>query len=151
MSGFDANAMSTIAATPVTPPVDPATVLSPKTAVADLDIIFDGGAWRDREPLFSGWSCGTLTWDGEPGCVGLRWNGGDGQPAGMPQSRGIPVWFVLPRPLGEVVLSAVRAHFGEVTTESLRAATLGFIHAVRRASPDQLAQLEHHITRSLQF
>jgi hypothetical protein len=150
MSESQTTLISTTAATPVTPPVNPATVMSPKASVSDLRVVWDGGVWRDEDPLFSGWSCAMLSWEGEPNCVGLRWNGGEGQPAGMPQSRGIPVWYVLPRPLGEVVLNAMREHTGEVTTESLRAATLDFIHAIRGASPDQLAQLEQQLAR-LQF
>lgn len=130
---------SSTAATPVVPPVDPATVLSPKASVSNVHVVHDGGTWRDGDEL-SGWSCATLHWDGYP-AVGLRWNGGEGQPVGMPQSRGIPIWFIVPSPLGEIVLNIVREWKGDVTAKTLRRAVLDLIDAARRAPAEELMQL----------
>jgi hypothetical protein len=132
--------MSTTPTTPVVPPINPMTVLSPKASVAGLHVVHDGGAWQDGDPL-SAWSCAELTWEGRP-AIGLRWNGGEGQPCGMPQSRGIPIWFVIPEPLGEIVLHAVRElKTGAVTAKSLRRAMLDLVYAARRAPDEELARL----------
>lgn len=71
--------------------VDPNLVKSPKGRVDDLHVLHDSGE--------GGFSIAEMTWDGKPGAVGARWNGGDGEGMGNPQSRGIPTWFILPEPL----------------------------------------------------
>lgn len=80
--------------------VKPELVVSPKSLVSDLKVIYDGGE--------SSWSLAEMKWDGEK-AVGLRWNGGSDDPRfpgiGNPQSRGVPTWFILPDEIAEVVIN----------------------------------------------
>ena len=123
-------------------PVDPHTVMSPKGAIANLRVIHDGRAFEEGDPL-AGWSCATFEWYGAP-ATGLRWDGGEGQPSGMPQARGIPIWFVVPDPLAEIAAQAVnelRNADGD-TAKSLRRCVADLIYTARRASPEELARLQ---------
>lgn len=77
--------------------VDPASVISPKHKVSNVEVIHDGGEHS--------WSAAKLTWENNP-VVGLRWNGSyDSETTkGMPQSRGYPTWFIVPEELQKYVL-----------------------------------------------
>ena len=79
--------------------VKPDLVLSPKSSVSDLEVVYDGGE--------ESWSLAKLKWGGRE-VLGLRWNGGSQDPRfpgiGNPQSRGVPTWFVLPDEIGDVVV-----------------------------------------------
>lgn len=79
---------------------DPKIVVSPKRQWQLIRVVLDGGA--------DGWSAAEGTWDGKP-CFAIRWNGGpkSGSPVGVPQSRGRPIWFIVPDQLGGAVHSAV--------------------------------------------
>jgi hypothetical protein len=48
-------------------------------------------------------------WDHSP-VLAMRWNGGgkDG-PLGNPQSRGLPIWFIVPKKFNSAVLSELSA------------------------------------------
>jgi hypothetical protein len=79
---------------------DPKTVQGPKSHVSNVRVIYDGDADNG--------SVAQLDWDGEPG-VGIRWNGNsEQQPLGNPQSRGNPVWFLVPPGFEELVLERAR-------------------------------------------
>ena len=79
---------------------DPRTVNGPKSHVANVHVIFDGGA--------DDCAVAELYWDGEPS-VGIRWNGNiTDQPLGSPQSRGHPFWFRVPEDFAEAVLQRAR-------------------------------------------
>jgi len=83
----------------------PNAVTSPKDCVSNINVIFDGGVIPPTH-----FSVAKLDWDGDP-CIAMRWNVGQrewDEPdkqnnqqicAGMPVSRGYPVWFVLPKEL----------------------------------------------------
>lgn len=80
--------------------IDPRLVTSPKGRVKNLAVIYDGGE--------GDYAVADMLWDDEP-AKGVRWNGGDGengmfQGLGNPQSRGIPTWFILPKPLAEIIV-----------------------------------------------
>ncbi len=82
--------------------VSPDTVLSPKTVISNLEVIFDCGPQRDS------WSVAIFNWNGNP-AVGIRWNGSPSdQSIGTPQARGVPTWFVVPHELEDVVLARAR-------------------------------------------
>jgi hypothetical protein len=115
--------------------IDPRSVISPKGSVANVQVLHDGRAFPDGDPR-AWWSCARLEWDGRP-AIGLRWDGGDGQPSGMPQSRGIPIWFIVPDPLAALVEQAVTG----AAVKSLRQCVNDLVHAARRASPEELSQL----------
>lgn len=77
---------------------DPKKVCSPKDAVSDLDVIYDGGD--------SSVSVAKLKWYGDQK-TGIRWNVGmrewndpskkaGKECVGVPSSRGYPTWFVIP-------------------------------------------------------
>lgn len=81
----------------------PRLVNSPRASVKEVHAILDLGE--------EDWSAALLNWDGVPAC-GLRWNGwsqGEGNKPhpGVPQSRGLPTWFVLPSPLVLPVLETI--------------------------------------------
>jgi len=73
--------------------VNPALVTSPKDRISKLEILHDGGE--------NSYSIAKMTWEGREGTIGVRWNGGENNGVGNPQSRGIPTWFILPEPLGD--------------------------------------------------
>ena len=75
--------------------IDPSMVLSPKGRVEDLVVLHDDG-----EHSFS---VARMTWDKHPGAIGVRWNGGEGEGVGNPQSRGVATWFILPEPIAALV------------------------------------------------
>lgn len=74
----------------------PQLVKSPKSSVDpnSIRVIYDGGE--------NSYSVVLLTWEGAEGCVGVRWNGAENG-IGNPQSSGSPTWFILPRPIAELV------------------------------------------------
>ena len=76
---------------------DPHDATSPRNRLRRHTPIFDDGR--------GSYSLALLDWDdGE--YVGIRWNGNlDDEPAGNPNSRGNPTWFVLPPEVGRAVLS----------------------------------------------
>ena len=83
--------------------IPPSMVLSPRSSVKDLQIIYDGG----EQGKDKGWSAALMTWDGEPETLGVRWNGKQGS-IGNPQSRGVPTWFIIPDELKEVILDKIK-------------------------------------------
>lgn len=74
--------------------IDPKIVQSPKGRVKNLNVIFDGGE--------GSYSIAHMDWDGNA-AVGVRWNGGDTEGLGNPQSRGIATWFILPDKIAALV------------------------------------------------
>lgn len=70
--------------------VNPKMVVSPKNRISGLKILHDNGE--------DSWSLAEIIWDGEK-CMGIRWNGSftdENHNIGTPQSRGLPMWFILP-------------------------------------------------------
>jgi hypothetical protein len=125
--------------------INPRTVLSPRASVSNINVVFDGGAWDQSNPLWSGWSLTKLDWDGNPS-IGVRWNGDPGPGVGNPQSRGLPVWMVLPEILAEGALERVARHLrGEDAEETRvvppRRRLLDLIAFVRAASDEEIAEL----------
>jgi hypothetical protein len=85
------------------PYISPESVLSPKTRVEVVDVVYDQG------PVKQSWSIAKLKWDRED-AVGIRWNGdADDSSLGSPQSRGIPTWFIVPQAIAGAVLEAAKA------------------------------------------
>lgn len=84
--------------------VTPDMVVSPKSKVSELEVIYDGGE--------NSWALAEMKWD-ENKAVGLRWNGGSNDQRfpgiGNPQSRGVPTWFILPDEIAKVVISMLEA------------------------------------------
>ena len=77
--------------------VDPVTVLSPRSRLRAVDVIFNSN------PGIGGWSVALLDFDGGER-IGIRWNGSEEEPGvGNPQSRAKPTWFVVPEQLADVV------------------------------------------------
>ena len=84
--------------------VKPQHVLSPKNAWRLRSVLYDGG--------FGEWSAAEGQWDPEgqwDNCdvLAIRWNGNDRTPIGLPQSRGLPVWFIVPDAIEEKVREAI--------------------------------------------
>lgn len=78
--------------------IPPSLVVSPKTRVQNVKVIVDNGE--------GSWSLAELIWDGSP-AFGIRWNGGDEGGIGTPQSRGIPMWFILPQEVADAYLASI--------------------------------------------
>lgn len=78
--------------------VNPSEVVSPKTSVSSVRVIEDNGENK--------FSIARLNYDGRE-VLACRWNGGDGEPYGHPNSRGIPTWFVVPDEMESDVLNGV--------------------------------------------
>ena len=92
--------------------IDPATVLSPKGRVSDVQVLFDKG------PSDGSWSIARLKWEGRES-VGIRWNGEVNDPGrGTPQAFGNPTWFIIPEEIEEQILRAAR-ELGESKHEVL--------------------------------
>lgn len=124
--------------------VDPNTVTSPRSLVADVDVIWSGGPWTETDPDWSGWAAAKLLWDGRP-AVGLRWNGHDGEPGvGNPQSRGLPTWFIVPAGLADIVLRSLIDHRESGPVEQApvtpRQRLLDLIIFVRSATDEELSE-----------
>jgi hypothetical protein len=76
--------------------IDPQTVISPKNKVRDVEVLFDRG------PVEYSWSIARLTYGPEER-IGIRWNGDRESKKGVPLANAHPVWFILPKELGEAV------------------------------------------------
>lgn len=73
--------------------IKPETVLSPKGSVADLNVLHNNGSWSVAE----------MNWQGQL-ALGVRWNGSDNESGvGTPQSRGLPMWFIVPQELAAAI------------------------------------------------
>ena len=90
---------------------NPGQVKSPKGAVTHLRIIYDGGEQSEAFREWEGWAVAELEWHEEP-VIACRWNGSthiDGVSAiGNPQSRGQPLWFIVPKPLQEAIKAQLK-------------------------------------------
>lgn len=73
---------------------DPKTVISPRDRIKHVNVLIDMGP--------NEWSLAELEWDDQIK-LGLRWNGGPENILGNPQSRGIPIWFIVPEALGKIL------------------------------------------------
>jgi len=109
--------------------VDPGTVQSPKGRVSDVNVVYDKG------PTKSSWSIARLKWEGAD-ALGIRWNGDvdDDSGVGLPQSRGIPIWMIVPQELEDAVLKSV----AELETEKDKALLEGY----RQMAADQEREAE---------
>ena len=76
----------------------PKDVVSPKGRWTTIEVLVDGTDTGKGHSLVLG------KWDDEP-ALGMRWDG-DGKGVGNPQSRGLGVWFIVPRG----ILGAGRRH-----------------------------------------
>ena len=90
---------------------DPRLVKSPKGAVTHLRILYDGGEQTEASGEWGGWSVAELEWYEEP-VLACRWNGsidnGDVSAIGNPQSRGLPTWFIIPKPLHGAIRAVLK-------------------------------------------
>ena len=85
--------------------VKPDLVVSPKSLVSNLKVIYDGEV--------NSWALVEMEWGGAE-AVRLRWNDGSEDQRfpgiGNPQSRGLPTWFILPEEIAEVVISMLKVN-----------------------------------------
>ena len=65
------------------------------------------------------WSLSIGEWCGERR-MGVRWNGTPDSPAGNPQSRGNPTWFILPPEFHEALMNVVPQEQIELTKALLK-------------------------------
>ena len=79
--------------------IKPEDVISPKSRWRIVDVLLSRGK--------GGWSLALGIWDDRPR-LAIRWNGDEDTPIGTPQSRGLPVWTMLPEELHDPVLKVVQ-------------------------------------------
>ncbi|KMK82603.1 hypothetical protein [Pectobacterium brasiliense] len=77
---------------------DPSAVISPKSSVSSVRVIED-----KKEGSFA---ITKLNYEGRE-TLACRWNGGENEPAGHPNSRGIPTWFIIPDEMQEDIMKGV--------------------------------------------
>jgi hypothetical protein len=91
---------------------NPGHVKSPKGAVTHLRVLYDGGEQSAGRRDWEGWSVAELEWHEEP-VLACRWNGSsdnaDASAIGNPQSRGLPTWFIVPKPLHDAIKAALKS------------------------------------------
>lgn len=76
---------------------------SPRHFWTLIEVLVDQGESTENEGK---WSLSIGEWSGNRR-VGVRWNGTADMPAGNPQSRGNPTWFILPPEFHEAVMNFV--------------------------------------------
>jgi len=86
--------------------VDPERVLSPKSRLRGPIKVIKRDKFKEEgseEELH--YSIAQFVWDSRE-VTGIRWDGDPDRPddVGNPQSRGLPTWFVLPKPVAAVLL-----------------------------------------------
>jgi len=80
-------------------PIPPESVISPRDHWTLIDVLKNNK--EERTSLAIG------RWDGDV-CLVMRWNGDEKNPIGHPQSRGLPVWFVIPKEYWQAILMAAK-------------------------------------------
>ena len=85
------------------PYIKPEQARSPRQHWTLIQVLIDQGESDDNAGK---WSLAVGEWDGERR-LAIRWNGTEDRPAGNPQSRGMPTWFVLPPEFEEALISIV--------------------------------------------
>jgi hypothetical protein len=75
--------------------IPPDKVISPKRSWVLVSVLADFG--EEDTALAIG------RWDGQPS-LGIRWNGSEDNPIGNPQSRGLPIWFVVPSRFRQAII-----------------------------------------------
>jgi len=93
-------------------------VRSPREHWTLIHVLVDQGEGNEDEGR---WSLAIGEWDGIRR-LAMRWNGTKTKPAGNPQSRGIPTWFVLPPGFEEYLMPLVPADKGPLTKALMNAA-----------------------------
>ncbi len=83
--------------------IKPEQARSPREHWTLIQVLVDQGESSEKEGR---WSLAVGEWDGERR-LAVRWNGTKDRPAGNPQSRGMPTWFVLPPEFEEPLMSIV--------------------------------------------
>ncbi len=78
--------------------IEPNNVISPRRHWTLL-MVLDSGSEGDAALCVG-------RWDNEP-CLGMRWNGGEENPLGTPQSRGIPTWFIVPKKYANPIIESL--------------------------------------------
>jgi len=79
--------------------VQPEDVTSPRQHWSLIKVLYKG----DEEE----YSIALGRWDNKP-CLGVRWNACEWRPVGNPHSRGLPTWFIIPKPLEAGVLASIK-------------------------------------------
>lgn len=83
----------------------PQNVTAPEPRLKNLNVLYDDGE--------GSFAVAEFAWDGEPNCIGIRWNGNTRHPEGNPVSSSNPVWLVVPEPFTSPI-RAIAAALGEV-------------------------------------
>jgi len=86
--------------------IPPEDVRSPREAgISNMRVLYNGGPSNPATDDYR-WSAATFEWYGEE-ALGVRWNGHSEGMAGNPQSRGMPIWFIVPDEIRGVILEEI--------------------------------------------
>ena len=84
----------------------PEEVTAPRLRWKLIKVLYKGDPSDPEKHDPEGYSIALGMWDDVP-CLAVRWNACEERPAGNPQSRGLPTWFVIPKELAEPILSTL--------------------------------------------
>ena len=122
--------------------IDPHIVLPPRSRVGSVDVLYNDGP--------GSWSIARLTYDDQPDRRGIRCNGSDEEAGiGNPQSRGKPIWFVVPEALSPFVRDMaeerLRSRMGSPSSSGLKAVENAILLplGIRRWTADAVRKSTH--------
>jgi hypothetical protein len=120
--------------------VIPIEVISPKRQWTLVSILYDRG--ENQAAVAMG------LWEDRP-VLAMRWNGGEGNPIGNPQSRGLATWFIVPDEFKQAILSLLQ----ELAPESRLLAKEYFMNAIVLTNtiplPDVRKQVQEAVLRGI--
>jgi hypothetical protein len=90
--------------------IKPTDVHAPKRHWSLIHVLFDGGENEGTNLTPSSLAIGR--WDNDP-VLAMRWNGNKGNPLGNPQSRGLPIWFIVPEQHWKQILETEHYNFSD--------------------------------------
>ena len=83
--------------------IKPEKVISPKQYWTLTRVLVDGSkkdTYGEQVAIAIG------QWEGDT-VLAMRWNGNDDKPIGHPQSRGLPIWFIVPKRINESIIETL--------------------------------------------
>ena len=84
----------------------PEDVTAPRMKWKLIRVLFKGDPEDPTNHIPDNYSVAIGMWENET-CLAMRWNAGEGRPVGNPSSRGLPVWFIIPKELQAPILSTL--------------------------------------------
>lgn len=112
--------------------VIPIEVTSPKRQWTLVNVLYDNGEGRAAVAMGK--------WDESP-VLAMRWNGGENNAIGNPQSRGLATWFIIPDEFRQAIL----ARLEEIAPEKYQLAKEYFMNAVVLTNTIPLPEIRQQV------